>query len=230
MSYLLWSLFGLLTFGSPLPLPPTFAIAQADELPDLVLLKAPESTEVAPASPELNESVEVAEVVSEVQKSIDVPFFSQFTDISSPEWKKIGCGITSLGMIIEYYKPGTATVDELLVDGIEKNAYSEAGWTYKGLIDVGSAYGFTGESHDLAGNADAFTQFKKAVDRGPVIASVYYTFEPGNPTPHLVVINRIEGETVYYNDPAEKAGGGTISVDAFIKAWKKRYIEIYPVS
>jgi len=159
-----------------------------------------------------------------------VPFFSQFTDISSPKWQKVGCGITSLGMIMEYYKPGTVSVDALLADGIEQGAYSDAGWTYKGLIGVSSAYGFTGESHDLAGSATAFSQFKEAVDRGPVIASVYYTFEPGNPIPHLVVVTRIEGETVYYNDPAERAGGGSISVDDFNKAWKKRYIEIYPVS
>lgn len=218
MSYLLWSLFGLLSFGAPLPLPPTFAIAQAD---DLSAATSFEDLEISP---------DAETTSSDVSKPVDVPFFSQFADISSPEWKKIGCGITSLGMIIEYYKPGTATVDELLADGIEKNAYSNVGWTYKGLIDVASMYGFTGESHDLAGNADAFSQFKDAVEQGPVIASVYYTFEPGNPIPHLVVINKIEGETVYYNDPAEKAGGGTIAVDDFIKAWKKRYIEIYPVS
>ncbi|OGG85739.1 hypothetical protein A2392_03035 [Candidatus Kaiserbacteria bacterium RIFOXYB1_FULL_46_14] len=232
MSYLLWSLFGLLTFGSPFPIPPTFAIAQADELvadvigvDDIV-----DDAETVEASPEVSEPIDALLTSSKDHGVIDVPFFSQFTDISSPSWKKIGCGITSLGMIMEYYNPGTVSVDELLADGIEKNAYSEAGWTYKGLIDVSGEYGFTGESHDLAGSADAFTQFKEAVDRGPVIASVYYTFEPGNPIPHLVVINSIEGETVYYNDPAEKAGGGTISVDAFIKAWKKRYIEIYPVS
>lgn len=169
-------------------------------------------------------------VPSTIEQSVDVPFFSQFTDISSPKWQKVGCGITSLGMIMEYYKPGTVSVDALLADGIEQGAYSDAGWTYKGLIDVSRAYGFTGESHDLAGNADAFTYFKEAVDRGPVIASVYYTFTPGNPIPHLVVITKIEGDTVYYNDPAERSGGGTISTEAFVKAWKKRYIEIYPVS
>lgn len=227
MSYLLWSLFGLLSFGSPFPLPPTFAIAQADEL--IAGVVQSDASEAVEASSEVSESADTSLTSSGVSEPIDVPFFSQFTDISSPSWKKIGCGITSLGMIMEYYKPGTVSVDELLADGIEKNAYSEAGWTYKGLIEVGSAYGFTGESHDLAGSADAFSQFKEAVERGPVIASVYYTFEPGNPIPHLVVINSIEGETVYYNDPAEKAGGGTISVDDFVKAWKKRYIEIYPV-
>lgn len=185
---------------------------------------------VAPATPvAAQENAFSSKPLLEEYQPVKVPFFSQFTDISSPKWQKVGCGITSLGMIMEYYEPGTVSVDTLLKEGINQGAYSDAGWTYKGLIEVSRPYGFTGESHDLAGDSTAFTQFSEAVKRGPVIASVYYTFEPGNPIPHLVVVTSIEGETVYYNDPAEQEGGGTISVDAFIKAWKKRYIEIYPV-
>ncbi len=172
--------------------------------------------------------VEPAPITVPTYAPKEVPFFSQFTDISSPKWQKVGCGIASLAMIIEYYEPGSASVDTLLAEGIELGAYSDAGWTYKGLIDVSGKYGFTGESHDLAGSASAYADFKEDVAKGPVIASVYYTFTPGHPIPHLVVVNKIEGDTVYYNDPAEQAGGGTISVDAFTKAWKKRYIEIYP--
>lgn len=134
-------------------------------------------------------------------------------------------------MVMDYHKPNTvSSVDTLLEEGIDAGAYTDAGWTYKGLIGISGKYGFTGESHDLAGSASAFTEFKKAVERGPVIASVYYTFEPGNPIPHLVVVNDIDEDTVYYNDPAEKHGNGTISIENFKKAWKKRYIEIYPAS
>jgi predicted double-glycine peptidase len=57
------------------------------------------------------------------------------------------------------------------------------------------------------------------------MASVHYTFQKSNPIPHLVIINGIENEKVYYNDPAEKNGGGSISVTQFQSAWKKRYIE-----
>jgi len=192
-----------------------------------ILLGAPGIGQSTPVAAQTYEAP--APMAVEVKEHIKVPYFSQFTDITSPKWQKVGCGITSLGMIIEYYKPGTVSVDTLLEDGIAQGAYSDAGWTYKGLIGVSSAYGFTGESHDLAGRADAFAQFKEAVERGPVIASVYYKFEPGNPIPHLVVITSIEGDTVYYNDPAGKEDG-TLSVDDFSKAWKKRYIEIYPVS
>lgn len=174
--------------------------------------------------------VSSVEVSPQADTSVEVPFFSQFKDITSPKWQKVGCGIASLAMIIEYYKPDSVSVDTLLTEGIAEGAYSDAGWTYKGLIDVSRKYGFSGESHDLAGNSSAFTEFEKAVKKGPVIASVYYTFEPGNPIPHLVVVSKIEGDTVYYNDPAEQEGGGHISIQAFKKAWKQRYIEVYPLS
>lgn len=169
-------------------------------------------------------------VLEHEERSIDVPFYSQFEDITSPTWQKVGCGIASLAMIIEYHKPQHISVDALLEEGIEEGAYSDAGWTYKGLIDVSRKYGFSGESHDLAGSSSAFSEFEKAVQKGPVIASVYYTFEPGNPIPHLVVVSKIEGDRVYYNDPAEPQGGGSISTKAFKAAWKERYIEVYPLS
>ncbi|MCX6819673.1 MAG: C39 family peptidase [Candidatus Adlerbacteria bacterium] len=64
-----------------------------------------------------------------------VPFYSQFRDIASASWQKVGCGITSLAMILDYYKPAVS-VNTLLKQGIAADAYSAAGWTYNGLISV----------------------------------------------------------------------------------------------
>lgn len=161
----------------------------------------------------------------------DVPFYSQFVDIQSPEWKKVGCGVTSLGMIIEYYKPDSVSVNKLLTQGIKEGAYLQnAGWTYKGLISLSNAYALDGESYDLGKISEkvAFAQFEKDLLEGPVIASVHYNFDPQSSIPHLVVINGIDKGMMYYNDPAAKTGGKTISVEDFLKAWKKRYIVIRP--
>lgn len=158
-----------------------------------------------------------------------VPFFSQFADISSPSWKKIGCGIASLAMLIEYNKPGSVTVDTLLAEGIASDAYIDGvGWSHGGLADLASEYGLIGKAYDLAQQNmhSAIAQLESALEQGPVIASVYYTFDPQSPIPHLVVINGIEDDTVSYNDPAEPRGGGTISKEEFVRAWKKRFIEV----
>lgn len=173
---------------------------------------------------------EKADVVEKVGVPT-IPFYSQFDDISALEWKKIGCGVTSLAMIIEYYKPNEITVDGLLNEGINSGAYlNNAGWIHKGLADLADDHGLRGDNYDYShlSMSAAFEYLKDDLAKGPVIASVYYTFTPGHPIPHLVVINGIEGDTVYYNDPSESAGGGTISVENFKAAWKKRYITVLP--
>lgn len=162
-----------------------------------------------------------------------VPFYSQFKDIRSPKWQKVGCGVTSLAMIIDYYKPGTVSVNTLLTQGISAGAYlNSAGWTYKGLIGLAKRYGLEGSSYDLASlsSKNAFSALKGYLADGPVMASVHYGFDPKSTIPHLVVLNRIENDTIYYNDPAAKSGEKTISSTDFLKAWKKRFIVIKPPS
>ncbi len=159
----------------------------------------------------------------------DVPFYSQLRDIRSVEWRKLGCGIASLAMVIEFYRPGSVSVNTLLKEGIAEGAYSKnAGWTHKGLALLAGQYDLKGKAYDLSGleTASAFAQFKKILKDGPVIASVFSKFDPKSPLPHLVVINGIAGGRVYYNDPAGFTAEKNISVADFMRGWKKRFIVI----
>jgi predicted double-glycine peptidase len=190
-------------------------------------------------------SVLVSDEINELQKKnkpkvtksrstlTKVPFYSQFSDISKPDWQKVGCGIASLAMLIELYEPGKVSVDNLLNEGIAAGAYlNNAGWIHQGLVNLAGKYGLSGGTHDLSGKSMdvAFDKLQDDLKEGPVIVSVHYTFDPNNPIPHLAVINGIKDGKVYYNDPAEKAGGGHLSIADFKKGWKKRYIEIRPTS
>ena len=162
----------------------------------------------------------------------DVPFYSQFTDITPVSWRKVGCGIASTAMLIDFYSTEAVDVDVLLQQGIAANAFlSDAGWTHQGLINLTKQFGLNGASVSLSHltMAAAFTALETAVTEGPVMASVHYTFQPTNPIPHLAVITGIDDNRVYYNDPAEQQGEGDISIAQFKSAWKKRYIEIRPV-
>jgi ABC-type bacteriocin/lantibiotic exporter with double-glycine peptidase domain len=156
-----------------------------------------------------------------------VPFYSQFTDIHDARWQKMGCGIASLAMIIEYYHPGVVSVDALLHEAIAAGAYAKnAGWKHRDLALLGGQYGLEGESYDLAklDTASAFLRFKGSLMAGPVIASVHYKFDPKSTIPHLVVITGITDDRVYYNDPAARASGQFVSTSEFLAAWKKRFI------
>ena len=160
-----------------------------------------------------------------------VHFYSQFTDVVSSHWQKQSCGIASLAMIIDYYNPGTVIVNTLLTEAIAAGAYDlDAGWTYTGLINASKKYGMGGTSYDL-GDSDAQTAYatmKTYLQKGPLIASVHYKFDPKSTIPHLVVLNGIVGDTLIYNDPAAKDGQKSITVADFLKGWKRRFIVVRP--
>lgn len=161
----------------------------------------------------------------------NVPFYSQIADIQLPEWRKKGCGVASLAMLIEFYKPDTVSVNKLLEQGIASGAYLQsAGWTHRGLVLLAKKYGLDGNNYDLSklDKTAAFARFKDFLKDGPAIASVYYKFDPKSPIPHLVVINGIYNDVVYYNDPASNAGEKEISVAGFLRGWKKRFIVVRP--
>ncbi len=160
-----------------------------------------------------------------------VPFYSQFKDITSTKWQKVGCGVTSLAMIIDYYSSETISVNTLLTRGIASGAYADStGWAHQGLISLSKKYNLNGSSYDVSDlKTDvALTKLESYVDGGPVMASVHYKFDPKSTIPHLVVITGIKDGTVYYNDPAAKQGDLTISILDFQKSWKKKFIVIRP--
>lgn len=174
----------------------------------------------------------LAQTIGNIQTNIPaVPFYSQFSDIHSEKWQKLGCGITSLAMLINFYHPGTALVDNLLKEGLAAGAFvNGAGWSHKGLALLAQKYNLNSANYDLSNlNAkSAFAQLEKILKEGPVIASVHYKLDPKNPIPHLIVINGINNGLIYYNDPASTAGVKNISLQNFIKAWKKRFIAARP--
>jgi predicted double-glycine peptidase len=210
--------------------PRSMILSSAYDIPtdEVAFRETPETTKPNPSPAQTNE-----EILPEEEPVFSVPFYSQFSDITSAAWQKVGCGIASLAMLIEFYEPGAVTVDGLLKEGIAADAYADnAGWIHAGLIALSNKYGLEGASRDMSGLSmdAAFSELRHVLAQGPVMVSVHYTFDPKNPIPHLVVVNGVDDGKVYYNDPADTHGGESISISTFEAAWKKRYIEIHPIS
>lgn len=204
-------------------------------LPMMAVLFSPNTTNAAVYSvPPIIQAPQTQKEISVEFPAIpEVPFYSQFKDIQSLKWQKVGCGVTSLAMVIDYYKPDAVSANTLLGKGIAQGAYDKnAGWIYNGLIKLSQDYGLDGDFYDFRklDSKTALEQFKKYSKGGPMIASVHYKFDPKSTIPHLVVINGIVNDTIYYNDPASKEGGKQISVSDFLKGWKKRIIVIRPIN
>jgi uncharacterized protein YvpB len=176
----------------------------------------------------------IVQVVAQQVKNTtvaNVPFFSQFTDIQSPQWQGVGCGITSLAMMIDFYKPDAVSVNNLLQQGINAGAYDQNnGWNFGGLIQLAQQYGLTGDFVDLSKLTakTAIAKFDTLLNNGPVILSVHNKFNPKDSLPHLVVIDGINNNFVYYNDPAAKTGQKKISITNLAKGWEKKMIVLRP--
>ncbi len=163
----------------------------------------------------------------------EVPFYSQIRNISSPKWQKLSCGIADLAMIINFYKPGAVVPDVLLMEGLAAGAFIDGvGWKHQGLADLAASYGLKGKIYGFShlNKTEAFAALLEFLKDGPVIASVHYTFDPNSTIPHLVVINGVEGDFIYYNDPATRGGNQKISIAGFLRGWKERIIVIRPES
>lgn len=161
----------------------------------------------------------------------NVPFFSQFKDISSPQWQEVGCGITSLAMVINFYKPNAVSVNDLLQQGIDAGAYNQNnGWVFDGLIQLAGQYGLSGNFYNLSQLAakTALNKFTNLLDTGPIILAVHNQFNPQSAIAHLIVIDGMENGIVYYNDPAAKIGKKKISITNLVRGWEKGIIVLRP--
>jgi len=160
-----------------------------------------------------------------------VPLYSQVSDISSVAWQQKGCGVADVAMIVEFYKPKTTSVQKVLEEGIKGGAYvKNVGWSHAGLAALALKHGLVGKTFDFSPlkRLDAFSQFKKMVREGPLIASIHRGFDPKSPYGHLIVVTGFDERLVYYNDPGKRDGKRQVAIADFLSGWKKRLIVIRP--
>jgi len=153
-------------------------------------------------------------------------------EIPRVEWQKKGCGVADVAMIVEFYKPNTTTVQEVLEEAIVAGAYvKNVGWSHVGLAALAKKHDLVGRTFDLSksNKEAAFNQFKNIVTEGPAIASIHRGFDPKSPYGHLIVITGFDKDFIYYNDPGKREGIRKVSVADFNNGgWKKRLIVLRP--
>ena len=121
----------------------------------------------------------------------------------------------------------TPPIDDLIKIGIGMGAYNPAhGWKNAGLAAVARKYGLRAERYDLS-QMDPITALRKLkviVRSVPCMVSVHKDFDPTNGS-HLIVVKRITGSHVSYNDPAATERTNvrrTIKIDPFLEGWRQR--------
>jgi len=164
--------------------------------------------------------------------TFSVPKISQHGLVSDPKWDFLVCGIASLYMVLKYLDSDfSLRGDDVFEKCFTMNGYiPNIGWKHKELAQTAESLGFAGESYDWysSSSEDAFEKLLFKLKTGPVIASIYNGFVPGNGG-HLIVVTGIEGGAVYVNDPAEfdsEKIAKKIPIDSFLHGWKRRIIMI----
>ncbi len=177
----------------------------------------------------------------------DVPFVSQYTDLGAHEWRARGCAVASLKMVMDYWHARDAanctapTLDALLREGLAIGAHpDDRGWAHRGLVALARAYGYDSYNVDVAPQSPtpetaeaAWHALLADLARGPVLVSVYAHFDPAAGGGHIVVVTGWDGELVAYSDPeelTEREGRKLLAREAFLRAFKRRWIAVFPES
>jgi hypothetical protein len=173
----------------------------------------------------------------------DVPFVSQQV-YRDEEWRRFGCGIASLKMVFDFWhgqnsRNPTDAADELYASGLEAGAFDpEIGWWHAGLVGLAAVRGYEAYNRDFGPRSrtprtaeESLLELRRELAAGPVIASVYYDFDPARGGGHLVVVSGVSEDVVALNDPLpEQASDGRRSMPLpdFLTAFKHRFIVVRP--
>lgn len=165
----------------------------------------------------------------------NLQLYSQRLDFKNKLWQKNGCAIASLLMLMEYLPSAgrkLPTLNDLYQVGLNRGAYiPKVGWRHSGLVGLAKIYGFkTSRAFDLAKLSDEEAQkiLQTELKIGPVLASVFYNYEPGQGG-HIVCLLSLNKVKAVVLDPDSQTKDGVLKelpTEKFISAWKKRFIAV----
>jgi uncharacterized protein YvpB len=168
---------------------------------------------------------------------LDIPFYSQFTNVTLEEWKERACAPTCLKMALDFLGEWKfeKSIDELIIEGLEIGAYQEGvGWIHNGLVRLAHNYGFFAYSEEfrsLDKNIEnnffdkAIEKIKSKIDAGlPVIVSCSKNWDEVHKY-HQVVVTGYDDAGFFYHEPhketAEEGAHRHVSFDTFRIHWRK---------
>lgn len=173
---------------------------------------------------------------------LNVPYYSQYLNVTDVAWQPRACGIACLKMLLEAKGGHTPSLDEMITLGDAIGAYGEHGWKHDGLIALAHQYGAK-LSHaewrqsdekspdELNEEGIAFLINELRAHR-PVIISAIKKFREADKF-HMVVLVGLEEKDgavtgFYYHDPdSETRSEGEhqfVPLEMFRAAWRRMAI------
>ena len=168
---------------------------------------------------------------------LNVPYYSQFTDVQDHYWMPRACLPTCLKIIFEYHgKAKDISLDELIKNLNDAGGYGKSGWFHDAIVAKAKEFGFYAFRQEKMNELNGVTDIKKNLDEGnPVIVSVI-KFVLGQTKFHTVVLVGYEeaGGALtgfYFHDPESTSSDHNrepffVDISTFKKQWRQMAIFI----
>jgi len=170
---------------------------------------------------------------------LDVPYTSQYRDISDPYWKDRGCAVACAKMVLDMTEKEIPTLDALVLECKELYGYDpELGWTHVAISNLMKKYGVSSarKEYKMAGLFETGVQDIKDALRGgnPVMISAVRRWREETKFHMVLFVGfEMEGNEIsgfYYHDPDTKEGeeGANlfVSFKTFERYWRR--LAIFP--
>ena len=173
---------------------------------------------------------------------LNVPYYSQYLDVTNTMWQPRACGIACLKMILDTDYARSLTLDEMIDQGCAIGAHGEYGWKHAGLVALARQYGTKlsraewrhGDTKSQDELNEEGIQFLITHLRSgrPAIVSAIKKFQEADKFHMMVLTGFEEKEGVvigfYYHDSDFQVRGEGenlfVSIDTFRSKWRRMAI------
>ncbi|MHB1163502.1 MAG: C39 family peptidase [Minisyncoccota bacterium] len=175
------------------------------------------------------------EVYTAHDTKLDVPYFSQYSDIEKAEYGVRACGMTCAYMVLKYFGAEVPTLEEVVDKGMREGGYSKSGWVHEYFVRLFQDFGYVCERREHMKD-ETTEDIRTAIKNGnPVIVSVVRRLWDQRLF-HMVVLTGVREnvagdlEGFFYHDPASVRKDGArhlyVPLPTFFLDW--RHMAILP--
>jgi uncharacterized protein YvpB len=163
---------------------------------------------------------------------LDVPYYSQFIDVTDPFWMLRACGAISLKMVAEYYGADVPDIVSLCNEGKERGGYDmQNGWIHDYLVTKAKELRLSSYRKEGMSSLDEIIEH---LDKGhPVIVSIEKRVLEQKRFHIIVIVGHEDGNIIYHESEStdrEKGMYRTCTIDIFMNYWRGKAIFIEPNS
>lgn len=169
---------------------------------------------------------------------LEVPYYSQYLNVTDPYWMPRACGMAAVKMVLDYHGKQTPALEEMVKTGHADGGYSPSGWLHDYFIAFLKAYGLDAYRKEGMDEKEGLQEIRNALEaENPVIVSIVkHALEQTKF--HMIVLTGFTEDdhgatrTLFYHDPEgtseEQGAQREVDVGTFLSDWRKMAIFACP--